>query len=291
MRPPRGFLILLLALAALAGCSGARIAYNNADTAVRWMADDYFAFEEAQDEDFRARLARFHAWHRREELPRYGALAAEAGDKLAGGLTQEKLQWAWDSVIARYRRMAQQAAPELAAVLARLTPRQYARLERRFADSDAEFGRKHLGGGEQEQRARRDKRNLELMREWFGELSDAQEAQLRDASAKLPLLYALRLQNRQRRQQEFVALLKASRGAAELEPRLRRWLADWDEGAAPEYLRLSRLHREQYMQMLLELDRSLAPAQRAYAVARLAAYGDLFAALAGEGKLARATSD
>ena len=32
--------LLLLALASLAGCSGARLAYNNADTVVRWMAND-----------------------------------------------------------------------------------------------------------------------------------------------------------------------------------------------------------------------------------------------------------
>ncbi len=42
------FVLLLLVLAALAGCSGARLAYNNADTLVRWMADDYFALEGPQ---------------------------------------------------------------------------------------------------------------------------------------------------------------------------------------------------------------------------------------------------
>ena len=112
MRRSLNLLFLLLALAGLAGCSGTRLAYDNADTAVHWIADDYFALEGAQDEDFRARLARFHAWHRSEELPHYSALAASAGAKLAEGLTQQKLQWAWDEVIARYRRMALQAAPD-----------------------------------------------------------------------------------------------------------------------------------------------------------------------------------
>jgi len=43
MRHVLKFALLLLALAWLAGCSGARLAYNNADTVLRWMADDYFA--------------------------------------------------------------------------------------------------------------------------------------------------------------------------------------------------------------------------------------------------------
>jgi Family of unknown function (DUF6279) len=284
------FALLLLALAALAGCSGARLAYNNADTVLRWMADDYFALAGTQEEDFKARLARFHAWHRSEELPRYSALMAGAAGKLAGGLTQPELVWAWDSVMARYGQMAAQAAPELAVVLVTLTPAQFERLEQKFAESGAEYAKKHLKGSEAEQRERRDKRNLELMREWFGDFSGAQEAQIMAASGRLPLMYALRLQNRQRRQNDFVALLKAYRSAAELEPRLKHWLTAWEDGASPEYRRLSEQHRELYIQMLLELDRGLTPAQRMHAVTRLHEYAEIFKALAEQSKLARAGS-
>ncbi len=282
--------LLLLAVASLAGCSGARLAYNNADIVVRWMADDYFALEGPQEEDFKARLAGFHAWHRSEELPRYSVLMTSAGDKLADGLTAPELLWAWESVKGRYRRMAAHAAPELAAVLATLTPAQFDRLDKKFAESDAEYAKKYLKGGEAEQRKRRDKRNLELMREWFGDLSDEQEAQLKISSAKLPLLYELRLQNRERRQGEFVALLKAYRSPAELEPRLKQWLTGWEEGASPEYRRLSELHREGYIQMLLELDRGLTPAQRVHAVTRFYEYAEIFKALAEQSKLARSGS-
>ena len=290
MRRLLKFALLLLAVASLAGCSGARLAYNNADTVVRWMANDYFALEGPQEDDFKARLARFHAWHRSEELPRYSVLMTSAGDKLADGLTAPELLWAWESVKGRYRRMAAHAAPELAAVLATLTPAQFDRLDKKFAESDADYAKKYLKGGEAEQRKRRDKRNLELMREWFGDLSDEQEAQLKISSAKLPLLYELRLQNRQRRQGEFVALLKAYRSPAELEPRLKQWLTDWEEGASPEYRRLSELHREQYIQMLLELDRGLTAAQRVHAVTRFYEYAELFKALAEQIKLARSGS-
>jgi hypothetical protein len=287
MRRLLKFALLLLALAWLAGCSGTRLAYNNADTVVRWMANDYFALEGPQEDDFKARLARFHAWHRGEELPRYSVLMTNAGDKFADGLTAPELLWAWESAKGHYRRMAAHAAPELAAVLTTLTPAQFDRLDKKFAESDAEYAKKYLKGGEAEQRKRRDKRNLELMREWFGDLTDEQEAQLKVSSGKLPLLYALRLQNRQRRQGEFVALLKAYRSPAELEPRLKQWLTEWEEGASPEYRRLSELHREGYIQMLLELDRGLTPAQRVHAVTRFYEYAEIFKVLAEQSKLAR----
>jgi len=290
MRRAVKFALLLLALVLLAGCSGARLAYNNADTVVRWMADDYFALEGVQEEDFKERLARFHAWHRSEELPRYSVLMTSAGDKLADGLTAGELLWAWESVKGRYRRMAAQAAPELAAVLATLTPAQFERLDKKFAESDAEYTKKHLKGGEAEQRQRRDKRNLELMREWFGDLTDAQEAQLKAASARLPLLYTLRLQNRQRRQAELAVLLKTHRGPTQLEPALKRWLTDWDEGVSPEYRSLSEQYRDLYIQMLLELDRGLTAAQRAHAVERFYEYAEIFKALAAQGKPLRSGS-
>lgn len=282
---------LVLAFAIwLAGCSGARLAYNHADFVVQWMADDYFSLDGAQEEDFKARLAHFHTWHRGEELPRYSTLLASAGGRLARGLTQQDLEWAWDKVNARYRRMAEHAAPDLAAVLVTLTPAQFEHLKGKFADSNAKYAKKYLGGSEAQQRERRDKRSLELMREWCGELSDAQEAQVKAAGAAMPLLYALRLQNRQRRQQEFVAMLLAHRSAEELAPALGRWLADWQGGESAELRRLADLYRARYMQMLLELDRSLAPPQRARAVARLDDYGAMFAALAAQGRLARASA-
>ena len=98
------------------------------------------------------------------------------------------------------------------------------------------------------------------------------------------------LQNRQRRQGEFVALLKAYRSPAELEPRLKQWLTEWEEGASPEYRRLSELHQELYIQMLLELDRGLTPAQRVHAVTRFHEYAEIFTALAEQGKPARSVS-
>jgi len=289
-KPFLRFALLLFAVAWLAGCSGTRIAYNNADTLVRWMADDYFALEGLQEEDFKARLARFHAWHRSRELPRYSLLMISAGDKLADGLTKQDLLWALENVKARYRRMAAQAAPELAAVLATLTPAQFERLDKKFAESDAEYIKKHVKGGEHEQRKRRSKRNRALISEWFGDLSDEQNAQLNSWNDRMPLLYELRLQNRQRRQTEFVALLKQYRSVAELEPALRQWLTDWDTGAHAEYRRLSDIHQEQYILMLLELDRGITPAQRGHAVSRLNEYAELFKALAEQGTPAQSGS-
>jgi len=275
--------LVLVTLAWLAGCSGLRIAYNNADSVVRWMADDYFAIEGPQEEDFTARLARFHAWHRSRELPRYSALLMRAGEKLADGLTEQELLWALDAVKERYRHMMAHAAPDLAAVLCTLSQAQLVHLQDKFDESNAKYFKKYVEGGEPKQRKQRSKRTLVLMRDWFGDLSDEQEALLSAWNDRMPLLYASRLQNRQRRQSEFAALLRQYRSAASLEPELRHWLVDWDIGASTEYRGISDIHQADYIRMLLELDRSITLKQRAHAASRLNEYAELFTALAARG--------
>jgi len=285
--PRARLFVFALFVSLLCGCSGVRLAYNNADTALRWMADGYLDFEPPQAYDFNTRLAHFHAWHRRQELPRYSELMASASDKLADGLTREELLWAWDSVNARMRAAAGQAAPEMAAVLASLSADQIVHLEKKFADTNEEFFKKQVKGGEPEQRKRRMKRNLEWLNDIFGDLSDAQEERLRALSDALPLLYTLRLSDRVRWQKEIVAMIRQHRGAAELGPRLAHWIAHWEGGRAPEYQRLTLAHREQYVEMLLEMDKGMTPKQREHAVTRLRRYAEDFRALAEEGKPAR----
>src|SRR5258708_39415821 len=68
---------------ALAACSASRVAYNNADTVIRFMASSYLDLDSAQSEDLKPRIARFHQWHRADELPVYAALLQSASRRAA----------------------------------------------------------------------------------------------------------------------------------------------------------------------------------------------------------------
>jgi Family of unknown function (DUF6279) len=278
---------LFLVAALLGGCSAIRFAYNNADAAVHWVASDYLVLDGVRGEEFNARLASFHDWHRAEELPRYAALLSSLGEKLGDGITREEILWAWESGMARVRAMAEHGAPQLAIVVADPTPAQLAQMQKKFIDANAAFRKKYLKGGEADQRERRFKRNLEMMEDWFGDVSYAQEAKLRELSDKLPLLYELRLADRERRQREFLALLREHSDPAELALKLGPWLGDWETGRSEEFRRVAQLHQEQYIRMLLELDRGMTSTQRQHAVNRLREYSAQLAEIAQESRLAR----
>ena len=48
------WIVLLLLLTSVAGCTALRIGYRQADTILAWRADDYLDFNPQQKHDFRA---------------------------------------------------------------------------------------------------------------------------------------------------------------------------------------------------------------------------------------------
>jgi len=274
-----------LAAASLAGCGAVvRLAYNNADYAARVAAHEWFDLHGDQSDLMRARIDDFHAWHRRYELPAYGRLFSGAADRVARGLTREDVQWALDGVRARYRALAEQAAADIAPVAATFTPANFKALERKMAENNAKFEKDVLKLDPAKRERNRFKTITGRFEEWLGSLTPAQEELVRrfvrSGSDMLPVM----LEDRKRRQRELVRLLETYRTSPELASRLAAYLADIERGRGPEYAALARAREAEFVQLVLDLDRTLTPKQRDHAVAKLRSYADEFNVLAGEGR-------
>src|SRR5439155_8230947 len=87
------FLLLAISALMLASCSATRVAYDNADTMLRFMASSYLDLDAGQSDDLTPRIARFHQWHRSNELPVYAALLRSASQRAAKGITAEDVAW------------------------------------------------------------------------------------------------------------------------------------------------------------------------------------------------------
>jgi hypothetical protein len=86
----------------------------------------------------------------------------------------------------------------------------------------------------------------------------------------------MRDRERKRLQAGFVEIVRARQAAA----RLPDYAAHWDRGRDPEYAAALRTQQSEYFDMLLDLDKTLGPAQRASAVERLREYAADFRQLA-----------
>jgi hypothetical protein len=271
-------LLVGLILAVLQGCSPTRLAYNNADVFLRYQVNHYLDLEGEREEAFERGLAAFLAWHRAKALPQYAGLAEQAAARLQRGLKREDLDWSYDAVRAQAREALGVAAGEAAGILDGLDPAQIGHLERRLAEDNRKFARERMQGSMEERNQRRVKRNVQRLEEWYGSLTEAQVERVKLYSARAPFSAELQDRDRRRRQAEFLDMLRAR----EAHKRLAGFVKEWDAGRAPDYADASRRTREEYMNLLLDLDRTLSAEQRQHAVARIRRWSGLFDTLARE---------
>jgi hypothetical protein len=267
----------LAAVLLLAGCSGAvRIVYDNADAFARWKADNYLQLSGADSEELDARIDAFHEWHRAVALPRYAQLAEEAARRVSDGLSQEDLVWGYDSLVAQAGDSLRGAAEHLAPLLDRVGAAQLGHLERGFAEDNRRFAKDYLRGSEEDRRRRRVKRTVERLEDWVGRLSEAQRARVQQYAERVPAIDEMRGRDRRRLQVEFLDIVRHGHARE----RLPAFAAGWQDGRDPAYAAASEAFRREFQALLLDLDTTLTPEQRARAVARLRGYAADFAALA-----------
>lgn len=260
--------LALAAVSLLAACSALRLAYDNADVYVKYRAGQFLDVKGAQDHELAQRIDSFFAWHRASALPAYARTAEEAAARIGKGLSRADLVWGYDSFVAHARQSLRGAAERVAPLLDRLTPEQLAYMEKGFAEENRRFAGDHLRGSDGERRKRRAERVEERLEDWVGGLSDAQVQRVRLYSERAPLVDELRQRDRRRLQARVLDMARARRAQREL-PALA---GSWPDGREAAYAKASEAAREEYYALLLDLDRSMTPEQRARAQRTLRRY-------------------
>ncbi|HXM81738.1 MAG TPA: DUF6279 family lipoprotein [Burkholderiales bacterium] len=274
--------VILVALSLLAGCTAVRLAYDHADTWLRWRAGNYLDVHGEAADELDERIDAFHDWHRAKALPKYANIAEEAARRLGDGLSREDIVWGYDSAMAQARESLRAAAERIAPMLDRLSPEQVKHLEKRFAEDNRKFARENLRGSEAERRKRRATRTVGRLEDWVGKLSKAQIERVRQFSDRAPLYNEMRDRDRRRLQGEFLSMVRAR----DARKRLPERAANFDKGRDPAYAAASEAARQEYYALLLDLDRTLSAEQRKQAVANFRRYANDFTILAS-----RATSE
>jgi hypothetical protein len=117
---------------------------------------------------------------------------------------------------------------------------------------------------------------VDRLEDWVGKLTHAQVERVRAYAERAPMVDELRDRDRRRLQKEAIAIIRAREARARLPERL----AHWERGREPAYVAALDAWREQYFALLMDIDRSLTPEQRARALANVRRYAEDFEALA-----------
>jgi hypothetical protein len=266
----RRLILALLAGLLLQGCSAVRLGYGNADSLARWWIDQYLDLAPEQDALSRERLAKLFAWHRRTQLPDYVVLLRQGKAFAAGQPTANDALALSDSVIRRVRVLAEQATPDVADLLATLTPAQIDRMAARFAEKNADLAEEmRLADGDAAQNKARYKRLLERAEYWLGDFSNAQESALRRMVEAQDPGGRFWFDERLRRQRELLDLMRQVQ--RERPPReriialLRDYTARFDLPADPARLVRAQAMRRASAELTVAILAMATPAQRNHA--------------------------
>ena len=272
-------LILSLLLLLLSGCSVITVAYNNVDMAIRWIASDYFDFNTHQQAKFDKDLQRVHAWHRKEELPKYALLCTETARRIETGLKPADLDWIGSAVESRREALMHYVATDLAGVLGTMDASQIGVMDAKFAKENAKFRKEHLDGAPDTLEKKRVKKSLERIEDWIGTLEPNQKERITLMIKNFPQSAEHRYTHRATRQRVLRELLETKPPKEKLEEDFRQWLVDWESGRTAEHNRVWAQWVKQLRQMMLELDAMLTPKQRLHLTQKLHGYAKDFTIL------------
>ena len=246
---------------AVAGCSTARLAYNNAPWLLVRAADYYLDLNPEQERRAQRALERYSARHRTTELPTIVAALKEANIRTARPASAADVDWLFAVGRKIYRRTMSGLLPILASTLASLSPEQIEYLARRVAERNAERRQKYIDTDVRTRVERRSERIIERTEHWTGTLAPAQAVLIRRLRGQFPDTAAAWQVYKEGQQQRVLASLRNGRSAAELTRQLHAWLVDLE--GLPDPLRDGRTRWLAAWQiLLLQLDQSLHPEQR-----------------------------
>jgi len=284
-RVPRALIIAVLAVAAalLSACSALRLGYGQAPELAYWWLDGYADFDDPQTVRVRADLAAWFAWHRRSQLPDYADLLSRAQAELPADTTPQRICLWWDQLRSRIDVGLEQGVPAAADLMLTLKPAQWQHMERRYAKGNAEFRDEYLDADPAQRLKDSVQRAIARAETVYGRLDEGQRQLVAATVAQSPFDAELWLAERQRRQQDALALMRqppATRDAAQAA--LRAYVEHVKRSPRDDYRRYAQRLTTFNCGFAATLHNATTAAQRQAAVQKFKGWEDDLRALAAD---------
>lgn len=213
MRIIKKTLILTLALL-LMSCSLVKTAYNNAPALIAWRLDDYFDFNAAQKAKLKPALRDLHAWHRKNELPRYVSLLDEIHDDLSHDVSAQTACQHIESIKSNVQMLQTKVIPIIVEVADTLSEKQLQHFEKKLEKRNQEWKEEWWQETLEEQREVRLEKSTDFAEKVYGDLNEKQITLLKQAIAKSDIDPAIIYAEILRRDEDALTILKALRDPA-----------------------------------------------------------------------------
>jgi len=213
MRIIKTLFILLLAVSMIS-CSLVKTAYNNAPALIAWRLDHYFNFSEAQKAKLKPALQDLHAWHRKNELPRYVSLLDEIQDDVNHEISAQTACQRIESIKSNLQMLQTKIIPIIVDVAETLSDKQLQHLQKKLEKRNQEWKEEWWQETIEEQREVRLEKSKEFAEKVYGDLNEKQINLLKQAIARSDIDPAITYSEILRRDEESLTILKSLRDPA-----------------------------------------------------------------------------
>ena len=271
MHSIRRFLVLMLSVLLVSGCSLGMLSYRNADWLLAYKIDDWVNLTAEQKTWLRPRLTQLQVWHRSHELGHVQRLLRDSHLLAAGAPKEDEIQAIYTASVLTLNRTLEQLLPDALLLLSRLEPAQIAYLERKLAKDNQKLA-KDIVLTPDARRSLRAKKAVKQFEGWFGRLSTTQETELIKRVDALPLLDEMHLNNRQRWQTELLELLKSKPDTKLFSAELRSLMLDPQRRRDPVYDQAWKLQQQEWVSIVAWMVKHATPAQKSRLQKKLGGY-------------------
>ena len=286
LRTTLGVVSLVLAGLLLVGCSTVKLAYNQAPQLLSWQLNRYLDLSQPQAERVRDELADLHRWHRDTLLPEHAGLLQKLRQQLPAPMSAEQACRAYADLRTQIDQLLARAEPSLVWLASDLSEAQIRSLQKKQADSNADWKKEWLDPPPDKLREHRYQLLLSRTEDFYGTLQEPQKAALRSYIAQSSFDPQRTYAERQRRQQDLVQVLRkiaAERGNTEqARTLLRGYLARLNTSPDAAYQRYAATLVDEGCTGFAQVHSAMTPAQRLQAVASIGAYEQDFITLAAQ---------
>ena len=253
--------------------------YPHLNWLIPFYVDDYISLNREQSSLLEKRLLRVLDWHCRTQLPVYAQLLRELAKDLQDPqqpVSYEKLQFYSDQFITQWRELLKQIGPEMADILATASDQQLAELFQNIENRNNEFKSEYVDISLKELEEKRRKRMAKDLKQWISYLTPEQKQAVSDWSDQIKPLAADGLRNRQLVLAEFKNLLVNRRHDPDFKEAFVTLLVNVDQMRPSDYQQKIDYNTEVTFKLIIKIDRSLNPTQRAYLLKRIGSLADDF---------------
>ncbi len=269
----------------LQACTTVQFAYNQMQHLAYWQLNSYLDLSDAQRERARDELGELHRWHRAAMLPRHADLLQKVQQQLPSALSRDQVCSTYDTARTQIDKVIAHAEPQLVWLASALTDAQISHLQRKQADSNADWKKEWVDVTPDTLREQRFKQLSSRAETFYGTLEAPQKAALTAFIAQSSFDPQRTYAERLRRQKDLVQVLQKiasdRTNTEQARTLLRGYLARFNASPDAAYQRYAQTLVTQGCEGLARVHNTMTAAQRLKAVQSLQGYAQDFLLLAG----------